>query len=83
MAMSGSCGGVLPSTLKKRKQVMLTIERKLTILDCLKKGSTQEKVAREFGVGRSTIGNVKKSESKLRLFAMTWIAWVQVQRRER
>ena len=51
MATSGFGGGVVPSTSKKRKRVVLTIEKKLA-LDCLKKGSTQEKFAHEFGVGR-------------------------------
>ena len=36
-----------------------------------KKGSTLENVAHEFGVGRSTIGDIKSSESKLRSFATT------------
>jgi len=71
MATSGSCGGILPSTSNNRKRVVLIIEKKLAILDCLKKGSTQEKVSREFGVGRSTIGDNQKSESKLRSFATT------------
>ena len=50
---------------------MLTIEKKLAILDYFKKGSIQEKVTHEFGVVRSTIGDIKRSESQLRSFATT------------
>ena len=54
---------------RKRKRVVLTSEQKLLILDRLKKGQSQENIASEFGVGRSTVGDIKKSEGKLRLFA--------------
>ena len=52
---------------KKRKRVVLTL---VAILDRLK-SETQEKHAAEYGVGRSTIGDIKKSEDKLRAFAST------------
>ena len=56
---------------RKRKRVVLTLEKKLSILDRLKSGETQGKVATEYGVGRSTIGDIKKTQDKLKSFAST------------
>ena len=50
---------------KKRKHVVLTI------LDCLKGGATQAKLADEYGIGTSTVGEIKKDEAKIRSFAST------------
>ena len=71
MASSSSGGGATQCSGKKRKRVVLNIEQKLSILDRLKKGEAQERIARDFGVGRSTIGDFKKAEDKLRSFAAT------------
>ena len=59
------------SVPKKRKRVVLTLENKLAILDRLKTGATQEKLASEYGIGRSTVGDLKKNEDKIRSFALT------------
>ena len=56
---------------KKRRRVVLTLEKKLIILEHLKKGTTQEELASEYGVGRTTIGDIKKSEEKLKSFSLT------------
>ena len=53
---------------KKRKHVVLTLDDKRAILDRLKSGTTQEKLAAEYGVGHSTIGDIKKNQDKLRSF---------------
>ena len=55
----------------KRKRVVLSLESKLAILDRLKFGATQAKLAEEYGVGKSTIADIKKSEEKLRSFVST------------
>ena len=55
--------------MAKRRRVVLTLENKLAIIDRLKKGATQEKLASKYGVGCSTIDDIKKSEEKLKLFA--------------
>ena len=54
---------------KKRKRVVLTIDSKLAILDRLKGGATQAKLADEYGT--STVGEIKKDEAKIRSFAST------------
>ena len=54
---------------QKRRRVVLTLEQRLIILERLKKGTTQEELAGEYGVGRSTIGDIKKSEEKLKSFS--------------
>ena len=69
MATSNKTQG--SSITKKRKCVVLTLENKLAILDRLKMGATQEKLASEYGIGRSTVGDLKKSEDKIRSFALT------------
>ena len=51
--------------------MVLTLEKKLSILDRLKSGEAQGKLATEYGVGRSTIGDIKKTQDKLKLFAST------------
>ena len=43
---------------RKRKRVVLTLKKKLSILDRLKSGETQEKLAIEYGVRRSTIDDI-------------------------
>ena len=55
----------------KRRRVVLTLEQKLAILDRLKKGESQEKLASEYGARRSMISDIKKSEEKLKSYAST------------
>ena len=47
------------------------MDDKLAILDRLKNETQEKLAAAEYGVGRSTIGDIKKSEDKLRAFAST------------
>ena len=48
---------------QKRK---LLLDAKLGILDSLYKGNGQVRLAEEYGVGKLTISNTKKSEKKIR-----------------
>ena len=48
---------------QKRK---IPLNAKLAILDSLYKGNGQARLAEEYGVGKSTISNTKKSEKKIR-----------------
>ena len=64
-------GSSSSSSSCKRKCVVLTLEQKQAILDRLKKGESQEKLASEYGAGRSMISDIKKSEEKLKSYAST------------
>ena len=52
------------SACKKRKRV-LSLENKLSILDRLAKGEKATKVASEFGIGKSTVTDLKKNKSRI------------------
>ena len=52
----------------KRKRVVLDIPTKLRILDRLENGEKAVSLACEFGVGKSTITDIKSAKSKLREF---------------
>ena len=54
---------VCPSA--KRKRVVLSFENKLDILEQLSEGESQAKLAIEYGVGKSTVGDIKKNEEKI------------------
>ena len=56
------------STCRKHKRVVLSSENKLSILDRLAKGERATKIASEFGIGNSTVTDIKKSESSIRSF---------------
>ena len=53
----------LVASRPKRK---ILLNAKLAILDSLYKGNGQARLAEEYGVGKSTISNTKKSEKKIR-----------------
>ena len=55
------------STCRKRKRVVLSLENKLSILDRLANGEKATKVASEFGIGNSTVTDLKKNKSRIRL----------------
>ena len=57
------------SSSTKRKRVTLTIEQKLDILKKLDQGSTISSIASEFGVGKSTVFDIKNSREKIIKFA--------------
>ena len=52
----------------KRKKVVLTVENKLEIIELLRKGTTYTVISEKYGIGRSTITDIKKNEAKLRSF---------------
>ena len=52
----------------KRKKIVLSVEQKLHIIDSLQKGASYSIIAEKYGIGRSTITDIKKQEGKLRLF---------------
>ena len=74
--LSKSCCG-------KRKRVVLLLESKIAVLDCLKAGVMQEKLADEYRIGRSTVGDIKKNEDKIRSFASTMESMVISKKGER
>ncbi len=51
----------------KRKRTVLTIEKKVEILDKLKKNSCSS-LAKEYGIRISTVCELKKNEEKIRSF---------------
>ncbi|CAB3232084.1 unnamed protein product [Arctia plantaginis] len=48
-----------------RKHSTLTIKDKLRIIEMLDKGDSYPVIARKFGIGRSTVGDIKKNKDKL------------------
>ena len=55
----------------KRKRTCVSLEAKLEIIDRLKKGESQSSLASKYGIGKSTVGDFKKIEEKVREFATT------------
>ena len=49
----------------KRKKVALTIEEKFEILDSIKTGTSYTVISERYGVGRSTVADIKRNASKL------------------
>jgi len=62
---------VLVAVNVKESVLFLRWSRKLAILDRLKKGESQEKLASDNGAGRSMISYIKKNEEKLKSYAST------------
>jgi len=52
----------------KRKKVVLTLEQKIKALDQMDSGVTAAKIARDLGVGESTVKDWKKNKEQLRRF---------------
>jgi transposase len=48
----------------KRKQVVVTMEEKLHVIQRLESGVTAKNIASELGVGKSTVGDWKKKSSR-------------------
>ena len=55
----------------KRKRVVLTLEIKLEILNRLSKGVSQAQLAKEYGIGKTTVFDLKKNEDKIKAFAVS------------
>ena len=53
----------------KRKRTVLTLDEKLDICKRLKKGATITSLSTEFGIGKSTICDIKRNKDKLASFA--------------
>ena len=62
MAESSSSTVASSSGVQKRKRKVLSIDTKLAILESLSKGVSQAKLAEQYGVGKSTISDIKRSE---------------------
>ncbi|XP_050705146.1 tigger transposable element-derived protein 7-like [Eriocheir sinensis] len=58
----------MPKETGKRKKVVLTIQQKLEILDKLKAGQSGTYIAHEYGIGNSTVTDIKKTGPQLRQF---------------
>ena len=54
----------------KRKKVVLYINQKLEIIELLQKGTLYTVISERYGIGRSTVADIKKNEVKLKAF--TW-----------
>ena len=54
------------STKKKRKRVVLTIEEKVKVLDMLDKSVSYSIIAEKFGIGKSTVSDLKKNRENSR-----------------
>ena len=66
--------GVLPSSSEgtvKRQRKGLSMEDKLKIIERLEEGASHGKVAKEFAICRSTVGDIKKKKDQVRLFVST------------
>ena len=53
----------------KRKHVTLSIVEKLTVLEKIAGGASLANIAKEYGIGKSTVSDIKKNEEKLMKFA--------------
>ncbi|XP_015276635.1 PREDICTED: jerky protein homolog-like isoform X1 [Gekko japonicus] len=56
---------------KKRKRTVLTFQSKIEIVERLEKGETATVLAEEFGIGKSTISQLKKNKDNLLHFVST------------
>ncbi|GBP73928.1 Jerky protein [Eumeta japonica] len=54
--------------MSKRKRVVLSLKDKINIIDSLKKGETGRKLADKYGVGTSTISDIKKNTDSILLY---------------
>ena len=71
MAESSSSTVASSSGVQKRKRKVLSIDTKLAILESLSKGVSQAKLAEQYGVGKSTISDINRSEQKVKEYAST------------
>ena len=51
---------------EKQKRVTLSIEQKFTILKKITGGASLSNMAKEYGIGKSTVSDIKKNEDKLK-----------------
>ena len=62
------CTSITATKGIKRKRIVLDIPTKLRILDRLENGEKAVDIASEFGVGNSTVSDIKAAKNKLREF---------------
>ena len=73
---AGSCNfelvrvsmAALVTPRKKRKRVVLTIEQKLEVLKLVDSSTSVTVICEKFGIGRSTVSNIKTNRAKLLSF---------------
>ena len=53
----------------KKKHVTLSIREKLTVLKKIAGGASLASIAKEYGIGKSSVSDIKKNEEKLKKFA--------------
>ena len=51
---------------EKQKHLTLSIEQKFTILKKITGGTSLSNFTKEYGIGKSTVGDIKKNEDKLK-----------------
>ena len=49
----------------KEEKKILTIEEKLEIINLVQKGTSYTVVTENYGIGRSTVADIKKAKSKI------------------
>ena len=67
-----SCVPRMPPTKKaapKRKNVVLTLPKKLELLKKLDAGASGNSLAREYGIGKSTVCDIKRKRQELMKFS--------------
>ena len=57
-----------PSSQEKRKRNVLTLPKKIELVKRMEKGESREKLMAEYGVGSSTLYDLKKQKDKLLSF---------------
>lgn len=55
--------------VRKRKRTMLTIQEKVDICKLIDNGTSYTVICDTYGIGRSTVSDIKKSEHKLKSFS--------------
>ena len=53
-----------------RKRKVLAIEQKLDICELVKKGTSYDKIMKTYGIGKSTILDIKKKEQEFKQFVL-------------
>ena len=51
-------------TTPKRKKIVLTVEEKLEIIKEIQRGVSYTLISENYGIGRSTVADIKKKRSK-------------------
>ena len=53
----------LPAAKRRRK--VLSVEDKLEVLKLIESGTSYSTITRQYGIGKSTVGDIKKNRIKL------------------